>query len=243
MIDLEERGAGWRGIHYGVRDLEAPSQRLRTLGIKPQVIKNARSFVDLPWIERFVLLEEMGLDPRDTGGLSIVLGRFEEHGPPTTTTTDWEGHFARMNSNRISHIGGVVRPENFDSTVARISAVLSTAFYAPYDSEEQGLRYAVSWDSGITIYTPLSTDLSNPFMVDLAERGEGWRDLVCGVRDLEASCARVEALGIEPGKVLGPETTPHAPWIDRFRLFKESRLDPADTAGLRVALAQMEEQL
>jgi hypothetical protein len=122
------------------------------------------------------------------------------------------------NAGRIDHVAGLVRPENFASTVARMTEVLGIAFYGPIDREGTGLRVAGSLDGGIEIIAPLSDDPASPLNALLAARGEHWMSVVFGVADLDATCDHLARMGYTPvrrGSSLQPGD-PHAAQIARM---------------------------
>jgi hypothetical protein len=148
--------------------------------------------------------------------------------------------------SRIHHVVGLVRPNNFHNAIARISQVLRTAFYGPFEKPDIGLRVAISMDAGIELVTPLSDSEENQFNTLLNERGEHWMSIVVAVRDLDDICNRLEELGHQPQHILRNLNDEFPvgglPFADRFSRLDEVMFDPAAVAGLNVVVAAIEEQ-
>jgi hypothetical protein len=122
------------------------------------------------------------------------------------------------NAGRIDHVAGLVRPENFASTIARMREILGIEFYGPIDRPATGLRVVGSLEAGIEIITPLSEDPANPLNKLLEARGEHWISVVFGVADLDATCDHLARLGYTPvrrGSSLQPGD-PHAAQVARM---------------------------
>lgn len=148
--------------------------------------------------------------------------------------------------SRIHHVVGLVRPENFHHAIARLSQVLRTAFYGPFEKPDVGLRVAISMDAGIELVTPLGDDQANRFNALLEERGEHWMSIVVAVRDLEDVCNRLGDLGHRPQHTLRNLTDEFPvgglPFADRFSRLDEVMFEPEAFAGLNVVVAAIEEQ-
>jgi hypothetical protein len=122
------------------------------------------------------------------------------------------------NAGRIDHVAGLVRPENFASTVARMTELLGIAFYGPIERTAAGLKVCGSLEGGIEIITPLTDDAANPLNAMLAAKGEHWMSVVFGVADLDATCDHLARLGYTPvrrGSSLQPGD-PHAATVARM---------------------------
>jgi hypothetical protein len=102
------------------------------------------------------------------------------------------------NVNRIDHVAGVVRRENFEAVIARMSEVFATRFYGPYDRPAMRARVAMSLDTGIELLSPADDDPESPFNKLLAAKGEHWLSVVMGVRDMDATCDHLARLGYKP---------------------------------------------
>jgi hypothetical protein len=146
--------------------------------------------------------------------------------------------------SRVHHVAGLIRPENFLAIVARMSQVLRTSFYGPFDREDLGLRVAISMDAGIELITPLSAAADDPFNRLLEQRGEHWMSIVVAVRDLEDVCARLGELGYEPQTILRniPSEFPPGglPFADEFSRIDEAIFDVEAFGGLMVVPAAIE---
>jgi hypothetical protein len=148
---------------------------------------------------------------------------------------------AKRNVNRIDHVVGLVSPENFDAAVSRMSIALQTAFYGPYNREDLGIRVAVAWDAGVELLTPLEGEKGDPYRALLAQRGELWMSVLFGVRDTEATKARMTGIGhsptIEFSGISGVE-----PWLERFTRLDEVAYDPSVFGGLPMMFCTIEER-
>ncbi|MGB8363183.1 MAG: VOC family protein [Rhizomicrobium sp.] len=147
----------------------------------------------------------------------------------------------KRNVNRIDHVAAIVRPENFEATIAKISNALQIAFYGPFEREDLGLRVAVALDAGIELITPLSTDENNPAVVSLNKFGERWVSVVFGVRDVDETCDRLEKLGHAP-QIRHSGLTGVEPYLDRLTRLDEARFDADLFGGLPIVFATIEER-
>lgn len=102
------------------------------------------------------------------------------------------------NVNRVDHVVGVVRRENLEGVIARMSEIFATRFYGPYDRPAMRAQVAMSLDAGIELLAPADDDPENPFNKMLAAKGEHWLSVVMGVRDMDATCDHLARLGYKP---------------------------------------------
>lgn len=102
------------------------------------------------------------------------------------------------NVNRIDHVAGVVRRENFETVIARMSEVFATRFHGPFDRPAMKARVAMSLDTGIELLSPADDDPESPFNKLLAAKGEHWISVVMGVRDMDETCDHLAKLGYKP---------------------------------------------
>jgi hypothetical protein len=102
------------------------------------------------------------------------------------------------NINRVDHVAGVVRRENLDTVIARMSEIFDTCFYGPFDRPAMRAQVAMSLDAGIELLAPADDDPENPFNKMLAAKGEHWLSVVMGVRDMDATCDHLARLGYKP---------------------------------------------
>ena len=137
----------------------------------------------------------------------------------------------KRNVNRIDHVVGLVRPENFAEAVSRMSIALQAAFYGPYNREDLGIRVAVSWDAGVELLTPLEGEKGEPYRALLEQRGEHWMSVLFGVREVEETKARMTGFGHSPTAeftgLSGAE-----PWLERFTRLDELAYAPSVFGGL-----------
>jgi catechol 2,3-dioxygenase-like lactoylglutathione lyase family enzyme len=111
-----------------------------------------------------------------------------------------------QNVNRIDHVVMMVREENLEACVERLSAVLGVTFEY-FTFEPQGLRGAISLESGLEVITPLAED--SVLGRQLAEWGEGLHSITFGVPDIEQARERAESNGMRTYGVydaLGPSS-------------------------------------
>jgi len=87
----------------------------------------------------------------------------------------------------------MVRPENLDACVERLSGVLGVEF-EHFTFEPQGLKGAISLESGLEVITPLTPD--SVLARQLEKWGEGIHSITFGVPDAEAAKERAEANGM-----------------------------------------------
>ncbi|MBW8752585.1 MAG: VOC family protein [Sphingomonadales bacterium] len=102
------------------------------------------------------------------------------------------------NVNRIDHVAGVVRRENLEPVMERMSEIFAARFHGPYDRPAMRARVAMSLDAGIELLAPADDDPENPFNQMLSAKGEHWLSVVMGVRDMDATCDHLARLGYKP---------------------------------------------
>lgn len=142
----------------------------------------------------------------------------------------------RQAINRIDHIAVLVHPENFDSYVHKFSNLLNITFDAPIYNESAGLMAALAWDSGIELVAP--TRQEGRFWEKLLRCGEGSITIVFGVSDLDEALERVKVKGVKSHEW---QFTQDTPWLSRFRLFREAKLEAfGPEFGLELTLSQIE---
>jgi hypothetical protein len=144
------------------------------------------------------------------------------------------------NVNRVDHVAGVVRRENFESVIARMSEVFETQFYGPFDRPAMGALMATSLDAGIELLAPRDDDPDNAFNKMLEARGEHWISVVMGVRDIDAASDHLARLGYKPAAVKkGLAGTGDYP--ERLTRLEQALFGPGAFAGLAVSLCCSEE--
>ena len=139
---------------------------------------------------------------------------------------------------KIDHVAIVVRRENVDKYVKTLSEALGVTFDEPCIVESTGVVAALSWDSGLEILAPLKEE--GRFWDRIQKHGEGSCIIVFGVKDMDAAKERAKKAGVDsPGpevKLSGKE-----PWFDRFKVFREARLNLIDPdLPLSIGLGQLE---
>jgi 4-hydroxyphenylpyruvate dioxygenase-like putative hemolysin len=143
----------------------------------------------------------------------------------------------RQTVNRVDHVVMMVRPENLEACVERLTNVLGAEFqYFLY--EPQGLRGAISLESGLEIITPLQED--SALARQLAEHGEGVHWIVYGVGDADEAKARAESHGMPTYRihdVLGSGMSEFA--AEHFQVLRECHFrEPI--FGARIVASQLE---
>lgn len=143
--------------------------------------------------------------------------------------------------NRVHHVVGLVRPENFATTIARMEQVLATSFYPPVQRPEFGIQMAISLDAGIELIAPISPVAEHPLVQSIEAMGERWLSVVMATDDLDAACTRLERLGCtSPSRQSLMDL--EQPFADRISRFDQATADPAAFGGLPVILAEIEQR-
>ena len=99
------------------------------------------------------------------------------------------------NVNRIDHVAGVVRRENLQCVIDRMTALFDTRFHGPFDRPAMRAQVAMSLDAGIELLAPADDEPDNPFNQLIAAKGEHWLSVVMGVGDMDATCDHFARLG------------------------------------------------
>jgi hypothetical protein len=144
------------------------------------------------------------------------------------------------NVNRVDHIAGVVRRENFSAVIERMSHVFETTFDGPFDRAAMGALMATSLDAGIELLAPRDDDPENPFNKMLTSRGEHWISVVMGVRDIDASCAQLARLGYKPVAVK-KDLAGKGDYPARLTRLEQALFGPGVFGGLGVSICYSEE--
>jgi hypothetical protein len=136
----------------------------------------------------------------------------------------------------IDHIAIVVYPENLSNYVEKISRLLGVTFDPPIRSEDAGVIAALSWDSGLELVAPLRQE--GRYWKKLEKFGEGSTVIIFGVKDIDASVARVKESGIQTREW---KFSRDIPWLSRFKLFREVKLEAFDeNFATELTLSQIE---
>ncbi len=143
------------------------------------------------------------------------------------------------NANRIDHVAGLIRRENMDSVIARMSEALGTVFYGPFDRPQAGLRVAVSIDSGIELIAPLTDDPANQLNRQLEERGEHWVSVVFGVANMDATCNHLARMGYKP-TWRGSPLQGNEPYLHRVASMDYASFDAELFHGLPFVFSEIE---
>jgi 4-hydroxyphenylpyruvate dioxygenase-like putative hemolysin len=138
-----------------------------------------------------------------------------------------------QNINRVDHVVLMVRPENLEACVERLANVLGAEFEY-FVHEPQGLRGAISLQSGLEVITPTRDDCM--LSRQLAEHGEGINCIIYGVRDADEAKARAERHGMPTYRIhdaLGPGTSEFT--VEHFQAVRECHFKERIFGALFVA--------
>lgn len=140
---------------------------------------------------------------------------------------------------RVHHVVGLVRPENLEPTVARMSELFGARFYPVVQRSEFGIQMAISLEAGIELIAPLAMVAEHPLAQALEAGGERWMSVVMATDDLDAACARLERLGAAPAPRLALMDMAQ-PYEDRVARFDQMSVDPAVVGGLQIVAAEVD---
>jgi hypothetical protein len=121
---------------------------------------------------------------------------------------------------RIDHLAIIVRPENLELYVQKLSQLLNVTFDDVVRAEDAGVAAALSWDSGLEIVAPLRQE--GRYWERLQRFGEGCTVLIFGVDDMDEAVARANAMGVSSREW---RFDPSFPWLRRFKSFREAKLE------------------
>jgi 4-hydroxyphenylpyruvate dioxygenase-like putative hemolysin len=139
--------------------------------------------------------------------------------------------------NRLDHIAIIVKRENVESYMQRLTRVLGVQWDEGVTNESAGVYAVPSWDAGIELIAPLRE--SGRVWERLQKFGEGTVTIVFGVPDIEAAIKRAEDNGapfLFNIAMIGDE-----PWLKRFKVFREAKVQVfEDDFASTVTLSQIE---
>lgn len=143
---LAAHGEGFHGAVFGVADLDAAVERVRSNGAEPIIIP-------LPRSDRFEVSREAIIRPADIAGLAIVLGEFKPFAGRETIAIDDRG---RMRPGAIDHLVFAFADETLlRAAVERFSALLGVGDWEDLGTiEPAGLRVLIAFDAGIEFICP-----------------------------------------------------------------------------------------
>ncbi|WP_176593949.1 hypothetical protein [Sphingobium sp. EM0848] len=138
--------------------------------------------------------------------------------------------------NHVDHIVWIVRPENQQLYVDKLSKLFRVTFEGPVLREEFGAQFWVSWESGLEIFAPHGDgDMAKMWLQRLEERGEGVLSMVFGVPDMEEACEHASQLGYQVSPVIG--FGGNEPWKHKLPVFKEATV--VDMLGTMMAFGEI----
>lgn len=217
---LEAHGEGVFGVIYNVLDLSIA---------KAQIAKSGYEATDLdiatghePWAAEVRTMRcALVCQAMNT---TFIYAEAEysdnvislEGGSPATT---------RYN-NRVDHVAWVCFPKNYDRNIEFLSKLGGIPLDGPHDKPEQGIRIAISWETGLEVISPIegSKGVAAIGANQLLERGEGIYGVLFGVADMDAALERASAAGYTPGNLIRGGLDPHAPWAGKYKTFLESNI-------------------
>lgn len=123
--------------------------------------------------------------------------------------------------NRLDHLAILVRYENFERYKQRFSDVLGIAWDEEVVNESAGVIAVPSWDSGLELIAPMQQ--SGRYWDRIQRFGEGSVTIVFGVADIDAAIARAEHHNAPLRFHI--ELAGDEPWLNRFKLFREAKID------------------
>lgn len=138
--------------------------------------------------------------------------------------------------DRISHVVGVVRPENLESAMAKMGRALQVEFEGPFLREDTGLRAGVAARAGIELIAPATPD--HPLHDHLARCGEGWFAVGFGVRDQDETGERLRQLGQD--QLQRVVRTGMTGWADDYDRIEVTIADRSIFGGLQMVFATFE---
>ncbi len=106
------------------------------------------------------------------------------------------------NVGQVDHVVMMVRSENLDASVARLSELLEIQFEY-FEAPRQGVKGALSADSMLEYIAPLGdgSPASDSLIRLLDEKGEGIHSITFGVADARATKERLDVIGVRSREV------------------------------------------
>jgi catechol 2,3-dioxygenase-like lactoylglutathione lyase family enzyme len=133
----------------------------------------------------------------------------------------------------------VIAVKDLDRAIQFYSRLLGATFEdVSAGAEVFGVRAAISWDAGIELVAPLP-GRDSAIARSIEKHGEGVRQIVFAVDDIEEARARIEAMDIRILETIEfSEKQLEHQFHGRFARYKEHILHPADTGGAPLIIAQ-----
>lgn len=146
-----------------------------------------------------------------------------------------------MKARGVQRVYILVR--NLEKTVDLYSKLLGATFHVSELEHLFGARAALSWDAGIEIMSPVPGS-NNPMALAMeqymAVHGEGLYGVGFRVDSADEFRDNAQKMGIGamPLEFTPEQIKEH--FEDRFKVFKEYLLSPADTFGVNVVAVELE---
>lgn len=136
----------------------------------------------------------------------------------------------------------IYRPENLGSALEAFRRTLGvTDFEGPFEPPGFGLRVGISFGAGIELIAPVGEEgFAEMGRSYLAEHGEGFFGLVCGVDDLDAAEARAAAAGNARRGARLDCFKARPEWRERFASLQEAVIGAV--AGIEVTLIEAQDR-
>jgi predicted enzyme related to lactoylglutathione lyase len=139
--------------------------------------------------------------------------------------------------NRLDHLAILVKYENFEKYKKKFSDVLGVVWDEEVTNESAGVIAVPSWDSGLELIAPMQN--SGRYWDRIQRFGEGSVTIIFGVEDIDAAVKRAEDNGAPLRFHIEMQGT--EPWLNRFKVFRESKIDMFEEEfSATVTLSQIE---
>lgn len=137
----------------------------------------------------------------------------------------------------------VIAVKDLDKAVRFYSELLGATFEdASAGAEPFGVRAAISWDGGIELVAPLP-DRDSVIARSIEKHGEGVRNVIFAVDDIEEARAKMEKMGIGVIQTIEfKEDQLKKNFRGRFTKFKEYILNPANIGGAQLVIGQFDQK-
>jgi len=135
----------------------------------------------------------------------------------------------------------IIAVKDLDKAVDLYTKLLGCTFEDQREAaKDHGVQAALSWDAGIEMVAPLP-GVESAVTMAIEQQGEGLMGVIFDVEDVEESRKVAEELGIAViGEVEFNEEQIKQYHHGRFKKYKEYYLNPENTHGVFIELAQIQ---